>query len=66
MNLALSAAAGDGGRNLVRLKAGGAPKLAEVERVRSLFPETWIWLDFNARYVESDACLIYSLLVSCI
>ena len=30
--------------------AGSQPKLAEVERVRSLFPETWIWLEYNARY----------------
>lgn len=28
---------------------GGAPKLAEVKRVRSLFPETWIWLDYDAK-----------------
>ncbi|KAJ7374577.1 hypothetical protein OS493_004915 [Desmophyllum pertusum] len=27
---------------------GGRPKLAEVKRVRSLFPETWIWLEFDA------------------
>ncbi|XP_073231989.1 CD109 antigen-like [Porites lutea] len=27
---------------------GGTPKLAEVKRVRSLFPETWIWLEYNA------------------
>lgn len=27
---------------------GGAPKLAEVKRVRSLFPETWIWLEYDA------------------
>lgn len=24
------------------------PALAEVKRVRSLFPETWIWLEYNA------------------
>ena len=28
---------------------GGTPKLADVKRVRSLFPETWIWLEYNAR-----------------
>ena len=28
---------------------GGAPKLAEVKRVRSLFPETWIWLEYDAK-----------------
>lgn len=26
------------------------PQLAEVKRVRNLFPETWIWLEYNARY----------------
>ena len=30
-------------------EAGGVPKLAEVKRVRSLFPETWIWLEYDAR-----------------
>ena len=36
----------------VRERAGGGaetPKLAEVKRVRSLFPETWIWLEDDAR-----------------
>ena len=28
---------------------GGAPELAEVKRVRSLFPETWIWLEYDAK-----------------
>lgn len=28
---------------------GGVPELAEVKRVRSLFPETWIWLEYDAR-----------------
>lgn len=27
---------------------GQRPKLAEVKRIRSLFPETWIWLEDNA------------------
>ena len=31
--------------NIVR-----TPQLAEVKRVRNLFPETWIWLEYNARY----------------
>lgn len=29
-------------------KGGGTPQLAEVKRVRSLFPETWIWLEDDA------------------
>lgn len=38
----------------VFLQANGnavrTPQLAEVKRVRNLFPETWIWLEYNARY----------------
>ena len=30
-------------------KGGGTPQLAEVKRVRSLFPETWIWLEDDAK-----------------
>ena len=37
---------------------GRTPKLAAVKRVRRLFPETWIWLEYNARYSQSRARLI--------
>ena len=41
----------DSGVPEIARAGGGAetPKLAEVKRVRSLFPETWIWLEDDAR-----------------
>jgi hypothetical protein len=42
-----SANAGGGGGG----GGGGRPRLAAVTKVRSLFPETWLWLDVNARFV---------------
>ena len=38
---------------LAETAGANIPVLAEVKRVRSLFPETWIWLEYNARYTVS-------------
>ncbi|XP_078364931.1 CD109 antigen-like isoform X2 [Oculina patagonica] len=41
--------AADSDVRIASADGGGAkPKLAEVKRVRSLFPETWIWLEYDA------------------
>lgn len=36
--------------SVMRANTVRTPQLAEVKRVRNLFPETWIWLEYNARY----------------
>ncbi|XP_015780239.1 PREDICTED: CD109 antigen-like [Acropora digitifera] len=33
---------------VMRANTVRTPQLAEVKRVRNLFPETWIWLEYNA------------------
>ena len=46
---------GDEDVQLQSSEGGGVLKLAEVKRVRSLFPETWIWLEYDARQVCQES-----------
>ena len=39
----------EGGVQFKERSGGATPKLAEVERVRMFFPETWIWSEHDAR-----------------
>ena len=50
MAVADNAMVGNAGPALTKSAAPAKPKLKEVTKVRTEFPESWIWAEMNAKY----------------